>query len=242
MKKLVAGNWKMNLAMAAVPAIAKAAETADCDVLICPPASHLSAVNAGRGAAALGGQDCHAEPKGAFTGEIAASMLADLGARYVILGHSERRALFGENNAQIGAKLKAAMHANLVPILCVGEDLDQREAGKEKEVVEKQITDALPAALSGDLVIAYEPVWAIGTGKTAKPDQVGDMHDFIRATLSGVYGPDRAADIPLLYGGSVKADNAADLFALTNVNGALVGGASLTAEAFIPIIDALSAS
>lgn len=234
--KLVAGNWKMNglraegLALAGELARRAGAEAKDgpaCDLLICPPATLLSAaagVIAGSGIM-LGAQDCDAAPKGAHTGDISAEMLADAGCTHVILGHSERRHGHGETDAEIRAKMDGARRAGLIAVLCVGETQQQREAGAALEVVAGQLAGSLPEGAPPDqLIIAYEPVWAIGSGLSATADDIARMHAAIRAQLSG--------DTRILYGGSVNPQNAAGILGLPDVDGALVGGASLDAEAF----------
>lgn len=234
-KKIAAGNWKMNGTRAAVSeamAIGQA-DAGDCVVILCPPATLLTVLSDAR--LALGGQYCHAETSGAHTGDISAPMLADAGATYCITGHSERRADHGETDADVRAQTQAAWNAGLIAILCIGETLEQREAGETLAVLEGQLNSSLPDGATADnTIIAYEPVWAIGTGKVASAAQVAEVHDALRAQI----GP----RMSLLYGGSVKAGNAAELFALTNVDGALVGGASLKAADFVPIIEALAAS
>lgn len=247
-KPLVAGNWKMNGlrgSLETASAIARGVDAgvrAKVDVLICPPATILHALTAamiGTGVA-TGGQDCHASPSGAFTGDISAPMLADAGASFVILGHSERRTLHGETSADVKAKAEAALRALLVPIICIGETLAEREAGRTIAVVQKQVRGSLPETATGaSVVIAYEPVWAIGTGKTPTAADVAELHAEIRAELGRLVGKAEAAKVKVLYGGSVKPSNAAELMALPDVNGALVGGASLKAEDFLGIIRAV---
>jgi triosephosphate isomerase len=247
-KPLVAGNWKMNClrgSLETASAIARGVDAgvrAKVDVLICPPATILHALTAamiGTGIA-TGGQDCHASPSGAFTGDISAPMLADAGASFVILGHSERRTLHGETSADVKAKAEAALRALLVPIICIGETLAEREAGRTIAVVQKQVRGSLPETATGaSVVIAYEPVWAIGTGKTPTAADVAELHAEIRAELGRLVGKAEAAKVKVLYGGSVKPSNAAELMALPDVNGALVGGASLKAEDFLGIIRAV---
>ncbi len=239
--KLAAGNWKMNGLRADLEearALAKAYPKPDCGVLLCPPATLISAMaEALSGSAVMvGGQDCHASAAGAHTGDISARMLADSGARQVILGHSERRADHGETSTLVAAKAMAAHEAGLVSIICVGETESERDAGQTLEVVLGQLAESLPAgATAANTVVAYEPVWAIGTGRTPTLDQIAQVHDALRAQL-----PDKA--ISLLYGGSVKPGNAAEIFAIGNVDGALVGGASLKAADFGAIIAALEAA
>ena len=244
-RKLAAGNWKMNGTMAAldqVAALAAKVGTPGCDVLICPPATLIApmAARAEGTPVAVGGQDCHVETSGAHTGDISAEMLKDAGATYVILGHSERRADHGESSADIRAKVETAWGAGLTAIVCVGETLAQREADNTIEIIRGQIAGSIPDVAAGqNLVVAYEPVWAIGTGKVPTTDQIGEVHDQIRAQLEQRFGPHVAHSVPLLYGGSVKPGNAAEIFAVSNVDGALVGGASLKADDFAGIIAAL---
>ena len=235
-RKLIAGNWKMNLLKAEGEALVRAlgASLASepkpaCDVLVCPPFTLLGdlAPLCGEAGLALGAQDCHAAPSGAFTGNVAAPMLADAGCAYVIVGHSERRSLHGEDNATVKAKAEAALAAGLVAIVCVGETEAERDSGKAEEIVVTQLLQSLPeGASAGSLVVAYEPVWAIGTGRTPTVAQVADMHAALRKALGGAVAD--AAAVRILYGGSVKPGNAAELLAVANVDGALVGGASLS--------------
>lgn len=244
--RYVIGNWKMNgtrqgaaLLARAVAAGAGARGGASPGVVLCPPAPLLAAVAAelGAGRVALGGQDCHARPSGAFTGDVSAEMLAEAGCRYVIVGHSERRTLHGEDDATVRAKAEAAHRAGLVAVVCVGESLAEREAGRTAEVLARQVDGSVPAGSgAGDTLVAYEPVWAIGTGRVATPAQVAEAHAGIRARL-GARLPG-GEGISLLYGGSVKPDNAAELLALADVDGALVGGASLDAAQFLAIVAA----
>ena len=241
---LVVGNWKMHGSRASVAALlgelveSLAAPTAE--VAVCPSYVHLpQAVELCSGSAvAVGAQDCSHMPSGAYTGDVSAEMLVDTGCRWVILGHSERRQYHVESDELVAAKLAAAVAAGLSPIVCVGETREQRESGEAESVVASQLRGALDGQkdLAG-LVIAYEPVWAIGTGLTASPQQAQDMHAFIRACLEGVAGIDAAAT-RVLYGGSVKAGNAAELFARQDIDGALVGGAALNAGDFQAIISA----
>lgn len=248
LKPLVAGNWKMNglkMSLNTAMEIARGLDAATrhkVDVLICPPATLLFTMTPALiGTGVLtGGQDCHASTSGAFTGDIAATMIADSGASYVIVGHSERRTLHGETSADVRAKAQAALAAFLVPIICIGETLAEREAGKTIAVVKKQLRGSLPQNVSGaGVVIAYEPVWAIGTGKTPTSSDVAQVHSEIRAELSKLLGKAEAAKVRLLYGGSVKPSNAAELMALPDVNGALVGGASLQSADFLAIVKAI---
>ncbi len=239
---LIAGNWKMNMLSADGTALAAAVAAGSgpqpsCDLLICPPATLLHAVLDTVGKTALpdrpvsvGGQDCHADASGAHTGDIAAEMLADLGCSHVIVGHSERRAGHGERDAEVRAKAEAAHRAGLVAIVCVGETEAERDAGQAHTVAAGQIEGSLPeGATATNTVVAYEPVWAIGTGKSATPDDVAGMHRHIRGLLP------EADAMRILYGGSVKPGNAAELLALEDVDGALIGGASLKAEDFLAI-------
>ncbi|UWQ35974.1 triose-phosphate isomerase [Leisingera aquaemixtae] len=245
-RKLAAGNWKMNgtgAALAELAALAESHPAPAADILICPPATLLSrAAEAARGIA-IGGQDCHAKASGAHTGDLSAAMLKDAGASAVILGHSERRADHGETDAQVCAKAEAAMAEGLTAVICIGETLAEREAGDTLKVAGTQLAGSVPANATGaNTVIAYEPVWAIGTGKVPTLEQIAEVHDFLRAELTARFGAGTADSIRLLYGGSVKPSNAAEIFAVSNVDGALVGGASLKAADFSPIITALEAS
>lgn len=239
-RKLAAGNWKMNGTLAALAEIdAILAQPAECDVLICPPATLIHAV-AAKGIA-TGGQDCHAKASGAHTGDIAAAQLADAGASHVILGHSERRTDHAETDTQVAAKAQAAHAAGLIAVICVGETEAQRDAGQTLDLISTQLAGSIPqGATAANTVIAYEPVWAIGTGRTPTNDQIAEVHALIRDRLSARFAD--GADFSLLYGGSVKPGNAAEIFAIPHVNGALVGGASLKAADFGPIIAALSAA
>ena len=237
--KLIAGNWKMNGLLAGATALAgelasRAREQppANCGFLVCPPAQLLFPVaellvDSGIG---LGAQDCHSAQSGAHTGDISAAMLADAGCTHVILGHSERRSDHGERSETVKAKAHAALAAGLTPIICVGETAEQRKAGETLEVIAEQLAGSLPDEAA--LVVAYEPVWAIGTGLTATPEDVAEVHAQIDALLRESHGAGAAAAIPILYGGSVKPDNAGELMAVPHVGGALVGGASLKAADF----------
>jgi triosephosphate isomerase (TIM) len=244
-RKLAAGNWKMNGTsenLAEVETLIAAHPAPKVDMVMCPPATLLSrmAGRTGRSPIALGGQDCHASGAGAHTGDISVGMLADAGATHVIVGHSERRADHGESDAQVRAKAEAVIAGGLTAIVCVGETLAQREAGQTLDVVGTQLAGSVPDDAAGaSVVVAYEPVWAIGTGKVATPAEIGDVHAFIRSELVKRFGEETGAAIRLLYGGSVKAANAAEIFAVPDVDGALVGGASLTAADFSPIVAAL---
>jgi len=247
MRKLIAGNWKMNGRLADGTALAVdlagragGAGAPACDLLICPPAQLLHPVRAKieGSAVALGGQDCHAKEAGAHTGDISAAMLADIGCSHVIVGHSERRQDHGESDEAVRAKAVAALGAGLVPIVCVGETAEQRSAGEALAVIERQVRGSLPGkGPSGAVVVAYEPVWAIGTGNTAQPSDVAEVHAHIRQLLNDILG-DAGSGTRILYGGSVKPGNAAELMAVENVDGALVGGASLVADDFWAIAEA----
>jgi triosephosphate isomerase len=222
--------------------VAKVGENPNVDVALCPPSVYLTAVAdvvAGT-PIGLGSQNVYAADDGAYTGEVNASMLTDVGCRYVILGHSERRAILGETDAMISEKLHAALAGNLVPIVCVGETLEDREAGDTEKVVETQIRGSLAGldeVRAAGIVIAYEPVWAIGTGKTASPEQAEEVHAFLRKLLGEIFSAEVADQIVIQYGGSVKPGNAKELLGQTNIDGALVGGAALKAEDFIGIIE-----
>ncbi len=247
MRKLAAGNWKMNgstAALAEIAALATAQPAPNCDILICPPAPLIAQMvwAAKNTKIHVGGQDCHPKASGAHTGDISAAMLKDAGASHVILGHSERRADHGETDALVQAKAVAAIAAGLTAIICVGETETQRDAGQTLDVVATQLAGSVPAtATAANLVIAYEPVWAIGTGRTPTNPEIAEVHAHLRARLAERIGA-QAADVPLLYGGSVKPANATEIFALPNVDGALVGGASLKAADFGAIVAALSAA
>jgi triosephosphate isomerase (TIM) len=240
-RKLVAGNWKMNglsASLAEIRAMVEgSAALSGIELAVCPPAT-LAGAAAGllKGSPiSLGGQDCHAAKSGAFTGDISADMWADLGAKYVIVGHSERRAMHGETDAVVSAKASAVIRAGLVPIICLGETLAQRDAGQTETVVSTQLAGSVPdLAGEADIVIAYEPVWAIGTGRTPTLPQVAEVHGALRAGLEQRFGRKGGA-VRLLYGGSVKPENARDLMAVDGVDGALVGGASLKSADFLAI-------
>ena len=244
-KKIVAGNWKMNTTPAeglelVKNVIAQSAEVCECvNFIVCPPFTHLSMVaEAAKGSrVAVGAQNCAAEAKGAYTGEVSAEMLASLGIEYVILGHSERRQYYGETSATLNAKMAQAYANGLTPIYCVGENLEEREADKHFEVVKAQLEEVvfnLTEEQFGKLVIAYEPVWAIGTGKTATAEQAEEIHAYIRQVLTEKFGA-AAEETAILYGGSCKPSNAQEIFAKENVDGGLIGGAALKAEDFIGI-------
>lgn len=240
-RSLIAGNWKMNMLRAEGEALAVAlregfAAGGSADMLVCPPATLIAPVVTALkgGAIAIGGQDCHMVESGAHTGDVAAAMIKDLGGTYVIVGHSERRADHGESDATVKAKAAAALAAGLVPIVCVGETEAERDAGRAEAVVEAQIRGSLPdGATEGGIVIAYEPVWAIGTGRTPTVDDIAAMHAHMRSVAASILGGGDA--LRLLYGGSVKPGNATEILALADVDGALVGGASLKAEDFLAI-------
>jgi triosephosphate isomerase len=253
-QKIVAGNWKMHLDRSGSEALAAgvaagAGGVGSVNLVLCPPSVYLDAVGraislvhaASPSGIALGGQNMHDQNAGAYTGEVAPAMLVDLGCRYVILGHSERRTLFGETDQVVNTKTRAALAAGLRPIVCVGETLQEREDGRTKAVVTEQIQGSLAGLSAADLaklVIAYEPVWAIGTGKVATPEQAQEVHALIRSLLADLGSPDIAAAITIQYGGSVKPDNAASLAGQPDIDGALVGGASLKAADFLAIASA----
>ena len=242
---LIAGNWKLNKTTAEAVALAteikNGADGADVDVLVSPVFTVLASVaKALEGSKVfLAGQHMHSELSGAFTGEIAATMLKDVGCSHVILGHSERRQYFGETDEGVAKKTKVALDNGLLPISCVGETLEEREGGKTMDVVGRQV-DAILKAVSAEeatkVVVAYEPVWAIGTGKVATPEQAQEVHAFIRARVTAAHGPTVGDGFRILYGGSVKPDNVKGLMALPDVDGALVGGASLKADSFLKLV------
>jgi triosephosphate isomerase len=240
-RPMVAGNWKMNglkASLAELERILAAAKklTDKADILVCPPATLLASfATAAQGSQVrIGAQDCHPERQGAHTGDISAEMLKDAGADAVIVGHSERRIAHEETDAEVQAKTRAAWRAGLLPIVCIGETKEERHAGATLSRIERQVDESLPRDLGGELVVAYEPVWAIGTGLTPTPADVAKVHAFIRTRLTDRYGPG-IEPIRILYGGSVKPDNAKELMAVANVDGALVGGASLKADEFLAI-------
>ena len=245
-RPFIAGNWKMNLNRAEAVALAKAvaeqsAGVADADLAVCPPSVYLEAVGkALQGSkVGLGAQNMYHEASGAFTGEISAAMLVDLGCRYVILGHSERRHVLGETDADVNRKVIAALKAGLTPIVCVGELLSEREAGQTSAVIRRQFDGSLAGVSAADLpkiVIAYEPVWAIGTGKVATPEQAEEVHLDLRKIMTERYNAGLAQEVRIQYGGSVKANNAAELLSQPDIDGALVGGASLKADDFFGIV------
>ena len=248
-KNVVAGNWKMNTTLQEGVKLAEDVNEAlknvdaKCDVVICVPFTHLASVNAVIDPANLGlcSENCEDHVKGAYTGEISAPMFASTGATYVILGHSERRQYYGETSETLKEKVNLALANNLTPIFCIGEVLEQRENGSYLEVVKSQIEEALFELSAEDfskLILAYEPVWAIGTGKTATDDQAQEMHAFIRGVIADKYGKEVADNTSILYGGSCKPSNAKALFAKPDVDGGLIGGAALEAESFMGIVTA----
>lgn len=247
-KNIVAGNWKMNTTLDEGVELANDINSQikengkNCDVVICVPFTHLTSVNAviEPELIGLGAENCSEHPKGAYTGEVSAEMVKSTGAGYVIIGHSERRQYFGETNSQLLAKTRMALENNLKPIFCVGEVLEERENGSFNDVVEGQVEalfELTPEEFK-NIIIAYEPVWAIGTGKTATSDQAQDMHAHIRRVIAGKYGKEIADDTSILYGGSCKPENAKELFSKPDVDGGLIGGAALKAESFMGIISA----
>ena len=245
-RKLASGNWKMNGSLAALAELGPIAEAAreagGVDVAICPPFTLIAPAVTRSGGLTIGAQDCHAHDSGAHTGCVSVGMIREAGAKLVIVGHSERRADQRETDAEVRAKAEAALKGGLITIVCVGETDAERRAGNHVEIVTTMLAGSLPDDWEeGELVVAYEPVWAIGTGNVATPADVAEMHAAIRAHLKGRFG-DRGDRVRILYGGSVKADNARELFAVADVDGALVGGASLTATAFVPIVEAASVS
>jgi triosephosphate isomerase len=246
MRKLVAGNWKMNGLASSLGELAAlkdglALAPPACDVLVCPPATLMAqAAWHVKGAFALGGQDCHTQAKGAFTGDVSAEMLKDAGASHVIVGHSERRQYHGETNALVASKARAAWRAGMTAIICIGESLAERNDGKAHHVCQSQLQDSVPdGAAPANTVIAYEPVWAIGTGVTPTVTDIAAMHAHIRACLVASLG-EGARQMPILYGGSVNPGNAMEILSLPEVGGALVGGASLKSQDFLRIIAAAS--
>ncbi|MBQ5531763.1 MAG: triose-phosphate isomerase [Kiritimatiellae bacterium] len=247
-KKIIAGNWKMNVkpseAAALVKAVAEAtAQYGNVETVCCTPAIDLpAAIAAAAGThVGIGAENCHWKESGAYTGEISPAMLVDAGAKYVIIGHSERRQYFGETDETVNQRARAAIAAGLVAIVCVGETLEEREGGKLVEVIERQMNVGLKDVTAADcakLVVAYEPVWAIGTGKTATPDQAQEVHALIRATLAKLVGAEAAESVRIQYGGSMKPGNAAELLAKKDIDGGLIGGAALKAADFAAIVAA----
>ena len=249
-KNIVAGNWKMNTTLPEGLALAKGLDealkgkTPNCDVIIGTPFTHLASVAAAIDTNKIGvaAENCADKEKGAYTGEVSAAMVASTGAKYVILGHSERRAYYHETPEILKTKVELALANGLTPIFCIGEVLEEREANKQNEVVAAQMESvfSLSAEDFSKIVLAYEPVWAIGTGKTATSDQAEEIHAHIRATLAAKYGQEIADNCTILYGGSCNASNAKELFAKPNVDGGLIGGASLAVDKFMPIIEAFN--
>lgn len=248
-KKIVAGNWKMNLnlqegvALATELKAALAADKPNCDVVICTPFIHLATVAGivNDTVIGLGAENCADKEKGAYTGEVSAAQVKSTGAQYVILGHSERRAYYGETAEILKEKVNLALANGLKVIFCIGEVLEEREAGKQNEVVGAQLAGSLydlTAEQMGNIILAYEPVWAIGTGKTATSEQAQDMHAFIRAEIAKQFGAEVAENTSILYGGSCKPSNAREIFSKPDVDGGLIGGAALKCEDFKGIIDA----
>ncbi|RKU21761.1 triose-phosphate isomerase [Candidatus Poribacteria bacterium] len=243
---IIAGNWKLNKTISEAVALTTAlkalvAEVSDVEIIVAPPFTALAAVNdvVTDSNIHLSAQDVYLEDSGAFTGEVSAPMLKDVGCNYVIIGHSERRQYFSETNESVNQKVKAALAHDLKPIICVGEQLEERESGRTETVIEDHVTGGIRGLSAAELlscVIAYEPVWAIGTGKTATPDQAQEVHNFIRGLLTKSHSVEVASQLRIQYGGSVKPENAAELMAQPDVDGALVGGASLEAESFAQIV------
>lgn len=245
-KKIVAGNWKMNTLLKEGMELARAVEklekekTSDAIVIIAPPYTHLSKVNELIDSIKLSAQDCSAQSSGAYTGEISPAMLVSSGVEYVIIGHSERRSYHGESNELLNEKVKLALSEGLKPIYCCGEVLEERESGQHFDVIREQIAEGLKGLTEeemGQVVIAYEPVWAIGTGVVASPAQAQEMHKFIRDLLVELFNDQVADDMTILYGGSCKPSNAQELFANPDVDGGLIGGAALKAEDFLAIVN-----
>ena len=243
--KIVAGNWKMNKTASEAAALveeikASTAEAVNVEVVVCPPFTDLkdAAAACAGSHVKLGAQNIHWEPSGAYTGEISAAMLKDLGVTHVIIGHSERRQYFGETDETVNKRTKAALAAGLVPLVCVGETLEERDAGKMEEVVIRQVNLGLADLDISKVVIAYEPVWAIGTGRTASPTQAQEVHALIRRTLAEIAGGDVANGVRIQYGGSMKPDNAKELMSQPDIDGGLIGGAALTANSFAAIVAA----
>ena len=248
-KNIVAGNWKMNTTLPEGLELAKevnnalATESPKCDVVICVPFTHLAMINEiiDTNKLGLGAENCADHKSGAYTGEVSAPMIASTGATYVILGHSERRQYYGETSETLREKVRLALDNNLTPIFCIGEVLEQRENGTYFDVVKAQIEEGLfnlDATEFGKIILAYEPVWAIGTGKTATDDQAQEMHAFIRKTIADKYGKEVADNTSILYGGSCKPTNAKALFAKPDVDGGLIGGAALKCDSFMGIVNA----
>ena len=246
-RTLIAGNWKMNCTRSEAAQLARGVvqgvADASVDIVMCPPFTALETVSAivSGTNVALGAQDIFWESSGAYTGEISSGMLLDIGCSYVIVGHSERRQYMSETDEMVNRKARAALAAGLQVMMCVGETLDEREAGKMQDIVKREVVNGLAEIDAGQiksLSIAYEPIWAIGTGRTATPQQANEAHEFIRSVVAGLYGGDVARTFVIQYGGSVKPENTADLMAESHVDGALVGGASLKADSFVQIVKA----
>ncbi len=246
-KTVVAGNWKMNKNLSEAVELISGLKnglnefTPNCEVIICPPFTNLETAGTiiKNSAIKLGAQNMYFEDSGAYTGEISADMLLSVGVEYVILGHSERRAIFGESDEIINKKIKKALSKGLKPIFCIGETLEQRESGVMKDVISTQVKNGLQgisAEEMANIILAYEPVWAIGTGKTATPEQAQEVHAFVRGILSELFGSETSENTTIQYGGSVKPENAASLLSQTDIDGALVGGACLKADSFLGII------
>jgi len=245
-KVIIAGNWKMNKDAAAGRELVEGlkplvAGLTDADIVVCPPFTTLNAVVAAAAGSNIkvGAQNVHWAESGAFTGEISAEMLVSTGVEYVIIGHSERRQYFGETDATVNARMKAALKAGLKVIVCVGETLAEREGGKTAEVIGRQLRDGLAGLTAADMaevIVAYEPVWAIGTGKTATPAVAEETHKFIRETVAGLFGAETAGALRIQYGGSMKPENARELVAQADIDGGLIGGAALKADSFAKLI------
>ena len=243
-RSIAAGNWKMNGLRENfndILLIDAASENVNCDVILCVPDTLIREISEKTKNIFSGGQNCHIEASGAFTGDISAEMIKDAGASHVIVGHSERRVNYNENNNLIKSKAQTALNEGLKAIICIGETLKERDTGITLDIIKKQLLDSLPQEITGEtIIIAYEPVWAIGTGLTPSIEQITEVHDFIRAELENNYGKKIGHSVNILYGGSMNAKNAHEISAIENVDGGLVGGASLKAESFIPIINALN--
>lgn len=248
-KNIVAGNWKMNTTLGEGIALAKEVNSAlegfkaNCDVIICVPFTHLASINGviNQDLLGLGAENCADHASGAYTGEVSAAMVASTGAKYVILGHSERRQYYHEDGEILRSKVALALENKLTPIFCIGEVLEEREAGRQNEVVRQQLEEGLFNLSDkefANIVIAYEPVWAIGTGKTATAEQAEEIHAYIRSLIAERYGKEIAENTSILYGGSCKPSNAAELFAKPDVDGGLIGGASLKCDDFMGIVKA----
>jgi triosephosphate isomerase len=250
-KKIVAGNWKMNISLtegqelfSEIKKLVRKEVKGNQGIVVCPPFIHISSLaqSLADDSLAIGAQNCHQSDSGAFTGEVSASMLASAGASYVIIGHSERRLYFAESNVQLAQKLDVVLKNGILPIFCIGETLEQRNDGSYFDVIKSQLAEAafhLQEADFAKLVIAYEPVWAIGTGLTASPVQAQEIHSYIRKLIAEKYNPSLASNLTILYGGSCNPKNASELFAQPDIDGGLIGGASLKARDFVEIIKAL---